>query len=70
MKQRPRVSPSRRRGARAPRTRPAVELEEITRALPGFTIEELREIPVLRAGSRLVPGAAYLDLSKPIRNGA
>jgi hypothetical protein len=30
--------------------------------LPSFTDDELRQIPVVQAGSRLMPGATYLDL--------
>lgn len=42
--------------------RTAAEVKELTRNLEGFTLDELREIPVLKAGARLKQGATYLDL--------
>ncbi len=50
---------------REPRTRRASELKDIVRALPHFTEDELQQIPVVRAGSRLKSGATYLDLRAP-----
>lgn len=40
----------------------ASEIEELTRRLQGFTLAELAEIPILKAGARLEPGRIYLDL--------
>jgi hypothetical protein len=50
-----------------PRTRPASELKELVRALPDFSSDELRQIPVVVPGSRLKPRAKYLDLREPGR---
>jgi hypothetical protein len=50
--------------AQEPRTRPASELKEVVRALSGFTSDELRQIRVVVPGSRLAPGATYLDLRR------
>lgn len=49
-------------GATEPRTRPASEVKDIAAALPDFTSDELRQIPVVRPGARLKPGATYVDL--------
>lgn len=49
-------------GATEPKTRPASELKDVVRALPGFTSDELRQIPVIEPGSRLKPQAVYVDL--------
>ncbi|MCC6381536.1 MAG: hypothetical protein IT304_03460 [Dehalococcoidia bacterium] len=40
----------------------AAELKTAHDVLPGFTDDELRAIPVLRAGQRFEQGATYLDL--------
>jgi hypothetical protein len=54
-------------GARQPQTRPASELKDVVRTLRGFTSDELRQIPVVVSGSRLSPGATYLDIRHPTR---
>jgi hypothetical protein len=54
-------------GATEPRTRPASELKDLVRALPSFSSDELRQIPVVVPGSRLRPEATYLDLRQPSR---
>lgn len=66
----PGVDAVRTRGtARAtePKTRPASELKDVVRVLHGFTSDELRQIRVVVPGSRLAPGATYLDLREPSR---
>jgi hypothetical protein len=50
--------------AQEPRTRPASELKEVVRAISGFSNDELRQIRVVVPGSRLAPGATYLDLRR------
>ncbi|MFW5740545.1 MAG: hypothetical protein ACOC1F_09285 [Myxococcota bacterium] len=42
--------------------RPASDIKELTTALRGFTMDELREVPVLPEGARLQQGATYIDL--------
>jgi hypothetical protein len=49
-------------GADEPKMRPASELKRMIRALHGFTMDELEHVPVVEPGSRLKPGAVYLDL--------
>jgi hypothetical protein len=51
-----------RPGSVQPRTRPASELKRLTRALDGFTMDELAQIPVIEPGSRLAVGSVYIDL--------
>jgi hypothetical protein len=66
----PGVDAVRTRGtARAtePKTRPASELKDLVRVLHGFTSDELRQIRVVASGSRLTPGATYLDVRAPSR---
>src|SRR5688500_15087740 len=53
--------------AQEPRARPAAELKDVVRTLSGFSSDELRQIRVVVAGSRLVPGATYLDLRRSDR---
>jgi hypothetical protein len=47
--------------------RSAFDLKEAHDLLKGFTDDELRRIAVLPEGSRLEPGATYLDLKDPTR---
>jgi hypothetical protein len=58
-------------GAEGPDVRPgatvAADVKELTRDLEGFTLEELRHIPVLPPGARLKQGATYMDVSDPSR---
>jgi len=42
--------------------RTAFDVKEIHTALNDFTADELRQIPLLRVGDVLTPGAMYLDL--------
>src|SRR5690606_1326451 len=42
----------------------AADVKELTRELRGFTLDELREIPVVRRGARLQQGATHFDLSQ------
>ena len=42
----------------------AADVKELTRELRGFTLDELREIPVVKRGARLQQGATYFDLSQ------
>lgn len=46
-------------------TRTAYDLKELHRALHDLPDNELRQIPVLEAGTRLEEGAVYLDLRRP-----
>jgi hypothetical protein len=48
-----------------PRT--AYDVIEAHRQLVEWTDDELRQIPLLPAGSRLEPGATYVDLRDPAR---
>lgn len=43
-------------------TRTAYDVKPVHRALAGFTDDELKQIPILEAGTRLRQGATYLDL--------
>jgi hypothetical protein len=45
----------------------AYDMKEIHTLLDGFTSEDLKQIPILAAGSRLEQGATYLDLRDPSR---
>ena len=58
-------------GARSPDARRnpcyASDVKELTRDLDGFTLDELRHIPVLEPGERLKQGATYLDVTDPKR---
>ena len=47
------------RGART-----AFDVKPVHRALDGLNDEELKQIPVLEAGTRLQQGATYLDLAR------
>jgi hypothetical protein len=40
----------------------AADIKELYEVLADFRDDELREIPILRAGSRLEQGATYIDL--------
>jgi len=48
-----------------PRT--AYEVKEVHRRLAEFTDDQLKQIPILPAGSRLEQDATYLDLADPDR---
>lgn len=50
-----------------PGTRRASELKDVVAHLQDFTLEELREIPVLPPGARLEQGATYVNLRDPAR---
>ena len=50
-----------------PRVRTAAHVKDLTRRLQDFTMDELREIPVLPVGARLEQGGTYLDLNDPDR---
>jgi hypothetical protein len=41
----------------------AYDVKDVHRALQGFTDDELKQIPILPAGSRLQQGATYVDLA-------
>src|SRR5688572_19948158 len=43
-------------------TRTAHDVKPVHRALQNFSDDELKEIPILEAGTRLRQGATYLDL--------
>ncbi len=43
-------------------TATAYDIKDLNRRLPGFTDAELKEIPVLPAGTPLEQGATYVDL--------
>jgi hypothetical protein len=45
------------------RTRTAYDVKPVHRALADFSDDELKQIPILDAGTRLRQGATYLDLS-------
>lgn len=45
----------------------AFEMKDLVRQLQDFTMDELREVPVLLAGRRLHQGATYIDLRDPDR---
>ena len=45
----------------------AADVKYLVTRLQDFTMDELREIPVLRAGTRLLQGATYVDLRDPAR---
>ena len=48
-----------------PRT--AYDVKEAHRLLNGYTDDQLKQIPILPAGSRLEQDAAYIDLADPDR---
>jgi hypothetical protein len=48
-----------------PRT--AFDVKEVHRQLMGWTDDDLKQIPILPAGSRLEQGATYVDLRDPTR---
>ncbi|AUX24565.1 hypothetical protein SOCEGT47_051030 [Sorangium cellulosum] len=50
-----------------PQVKLASDIEELTRELQDFTADELREIPVLPAGARLLQDAVHVDLADPER---
>ena len=45
----------------------ASEMKDLVTRLQDFTMDELREIPVVRAGTRLLQNATYVDLRDPSR---
>jgi hypothetical protein len=45
--------------------RSAYDLKDMRNRFPGFSEDELKQIPLLAAGSRLETGAKYLSLSNP-----
>jgi hypothetical protein len=45
----------------------ASEVKDLVRQLQDFTLDELREVPVLLAATRLQQGATYIDLRDPAR---
>jgi hypothetical protein len=45
----------------------AADVKLLTRTLDGFTLDELRQIPVLLPGARLEQGGTYLDVTDPKR---
>ena len=45
----------------------AGNIGDLKRALPEFTKDELKQIPVLPPGTRLEQGATYIDLATPDR---
>lgn len=45
----------------------AYDVKEVHRSLSEFQDDDLKQIPVLRPGSRLQQGATYVDLSDPGR---
>ena len=47
-------------------TRPAEEIKELHELFPGLRNSELKQIPVLVAGSRLEQGATYLVFPQPL----
>lgn len=47
--------------------RTAYDIDELQQRLEGFNDEELGQIPVLKAGTRLQQGATYIDLNDPKR---
>lgn len=50
-----------------PSAKLASDIEELTRQHHDFTADELREIPVLLEGARLLEDAVYVDLADPER---
>jgi hypothetical protein len=47
------------------RTRTAADAKEVTQKLADFSLEELREVPIVPVGHQLKEGAVYLDLRNP-----
>lgn len=45
----------------------AYDIRDIHRGLPGFTDDELKQVPILPQGTRLKQGATYIDLIAPER---
>ncbi|XXX73389.1 hypothetical protein WMF30_37690 [Sorangium sp. So ce134] len=50
-----------------PSVKLASDIKELTLQLQDFTSDELREIPVLPEGARLLQSAIYVDLAAPER---
>lgn len=46
---------------------PADQIKDLHRQLEGYTDAELKQIMVIRTGSRLEQGATYIDLADPER---
>jgi len=46
-------------------TIPAADLKAVFALYPNLSDDELRHIPILKPGTRLKPGARYLDLRTP-----
>lgn len=45
----------------------AYEIKELHSQLESFTSEELKQIPILKPGTRLQQGATYIDVNDPQR---
>ena len=45
----------------------AYEIDELHSKLEGFTDDELKQIPILKPGTRLQQGATYINLNDPKR---
>jgi hypothetical protein len=56
------------RGTQRPRTRPASEIKELVSFLSSFTMDELRQVPVVAPGAQLEQGATYVELTDDDRN--
>lgn len=46
-----------------PATTPAADIKDLVSLLSDFTMDELRDIPVVRVGAQLEQGATYIDLT-------
>ncbi|HEY9878064.1 MAG TPA: hypothetical protein V6D29_06385, partial [Leptolyngbyaceae cyanobacterium] len=47
--------------------RSAADIKELHERLSDYTVEDLRQIPILPAGTRLKQGATYINLLDPLR---
>lgn len=47
--------------------RSAADIKDLQQHLSDYTAEELRQIPILPAGTRLKQGATYINLLDPLR---
>jgi hypothetical protein len=48
-----------------PRSRTAADIKPLTERLSGFTMDDLRQIPIVPVGAQLKQSAVYLDLREP-----
>src|SRR5436190_15066220 len=48
-----------------PRERTAADIKQLTQILAGISNDELKQIPIVPAGTQLKQGAVYLDVKNP-----